>query len=86
MNLQHRLVLNIFHCPLRIFIIPRDYSSASNQQEQCIIISQKSKTLSLYDINPINDYNKIHLIDEMIHDTELEYLGFANNDLSILLI
>ncbi|CAF0955042.1 unnamed protein product [Rotaria sordida] len=61
-------------------------SSSSNQQEQSIIISQKSKTLSRYDINPINDYNKIHLIDEMILDTELEYLGFANNDLSILLI
>ncbi|CAF4604806.1 unnamed protein product [Rotaria sp. Silwood1] len=82
MNLQHRLLLNTLYCPLHIFLIPYDYSSISNQQEQCIIIFQKSKILSLYNINN----NKLELINEIILDIEPEYLGFATNDLSILLI
>ena len=85
MKLEHCLILNTSYSPLRICMIPYN-DSASSQQEQLIVISEKSKTLSLYDINPINDNDTIQLIDEMVLDTEPEYIGFANNDLSILLI
>jgi len=86
MSLQHRFILNSTFCPLHICILPCDYSSSWNKQEQFLIIFHKNKILSLYNINPINDNDKIQLINEIILDTEPEYIGFANNNLSILLI
>lgn len=86
MNLQHYLTLNTSFCPLRIYIIPQDYLSVENPQEQFMIISPRSKTLSLYGITSTNNNDKIQLNDEIILDTEPEYVRFLNNDLSNLLI
>jgi hypothetical protein len=84
MNLQYRFILNSTFRPLHICMLPCDYSSSSwNEQEQFLIIFEKSKLLSLYHINPTD---QIQLIDEIVLNTEPEYIGFANNNLSILLI
>lgn len=86
MILQHRFLLNSTHCPLHICMLPCDYSSSWNEHEQILIIFKKRKILTLYDINPQNPNDKIQLIDEMNLDSEPEYIGFADNNLSILLI
>jgi len=86
MTLQHRLILNSTFSPLHICILPFDYSSSWNGEEQFLVIFEKSKILSLYNINPTDNNDNIQLINEIILDTEPEYIGFANNDLSILLI
>jgi hypothetical protein len=86
MTLQHRLILNSTLSPLHICILPCDYSSSWNEEEQFLVIFEKSKILSLYNINPIDNNDNIQLINEIILDTEPDYIGFANNDLSTLLI
>jgi hypothetical protein len=87
MHLQHRLILNSAFSPLHICIIPCDYSSPLwNKHEQFLVISENSRILSLYDMNPTYDNDNIRLIDEILLDTEPKYIGLANNDLSVLLI
>lgn len=86
MILQYRFLLNSIYCPLHICLLPCDYSSTWNEHEQFLTIFQKNKTLSLYDINTQNANDKIQLIDEMYLDSEPEYIGFVNNNLSTLLI
>jgi hypothetical protein len=84
MHLQHRLRLNSNLCPLRLCMIPYsgDYSS-----EQFLLIYDNSKILSLYDYDPLNDNDdKIQLIDEITLDTEPLFIGFVNNDRTILLL
>ena len=84
MQLQHRFIPNSALCPLRICMIPCDYSSSWKEEEQFLLIYQQSKFLSLYNCN--ENEEKIRLIDEIILDTEPEYIGFVNNDSSILLL
>jgi hypothetical protein len=87
MCLQHRFIFNSSHCPLRICMIPCDYSSLWNEREQFLLIYENSKILSLYDFNSLTDNDdKMQLIDEITLDTEPEYIAFANRDLSILLL
>jgi hypothetical protein len=79
MCLQNRFTLNSNLCPLYLCMIPCDYSF-----EQFLLIYEKSKILSIYNFND-ND-NKIQLINEINLDTEPEYIGFVNNNQSILLL
>ena len=88
MELLHRFPLDSMQCPLRICMIPTDYSSmGGNDQEQFLIIYQKSKILSFYHLNfdEIHE-EKVQLIEEIILDTEPEYIGFPFNDSSMLIL
>lgn len=88
MDLLHRFLLNSSRCPLRICMIPMDYSSTDgNAQEQFLIIYQKSRILSFYHLNfdEIQE-EKVRLIDEITLETEPEYIGFAFNDPSMIML
>ncbi|CAF4147887.1 unnamed protein product [Rotaria magnacalcarata] len=86
MNLKHRLQLKGSDCPLRICLVPCDYSSAWNQHEQCLIAFEKRKTLSVYDIDPTENKDKVQFLEEKILDIEPDYVDTANNDRSTLFI
>ena len=67
-------------------MIPMDYSSYASAYEQFLVISKKSRLLSLYQINANVDSHVVQVIEDMPVESEPECLGFANNDSSLLLV
>lgn len=66
-------------------MIPMDYSSYASAYEQFLVISKKSRQLSLYQINANVHPHVVQFIEDMQVESEPERLGFANNDSSLLL-
>ena len=86
MKLQYCFELSPSQCPLRLCVIPTDYSSSVSAYEQFLVISKNSKLVSLYRINAIEDQYLVQFVDEMQVESEPTCLGFASNDSSLLLV